>query len=202
MRRYRDDEPPQGVNDFDAALHSSKTAVDEQTVRTCQKCGIEITGVYYCPDCVAILDKAQTEKDKAIAERTAISCFDLSNIFNHIDDEGNKLSCSREGKLRLKLAEETTYRMVGVVGRRGGIIKYIKSVKEKNRHRKSNSWGICWAVLSRMPDDGEIIFHSTEAIYSISVARARGKGQFLFFKRSGFEKQFFVPIKCFTIEKL
>jgi len=93
--------------------------------------------------------------------------------------------------------------MVGkVVERRGGIIKYLKQVKEKNRHRKTDSWGVCWAVLNKMPDDGEIVFHSPEAVYSISVRRAKDKGQFLFFKRVGFEKQVFVPVKDWTIERL
>ena len=174
----------------------------DKKVSTCLKCGVEITGVYYCPACVAILDKALAEKNAAVEKHTTISHVDLSDIFNHTDEEGNELFCNTSGKLYLKLAGEKTSRMVGSVGRKGGRIKYIKPVKEKNRHRKSNSWGICWAVLNKMPNDGEIIFYSPEAIYSIEVARARGKGQFLFFKKAEFERQFFVPIKAWTIERL
>ena len=131
-----------------------------------------------------------------------LTTIDLPEIFNSEDGQGNELVCMDGGKLFIRLAMEEKSRLIGTVKRRNGVVKYFKPVKEKNRHRKTNSWGICWMVLNRMPEDGEIVFYSPEAVYSIKVGRARERGSFLHFLKEGFEKQFFVPVKDWTIERL
>jgi hypothetical protein len=122
-------------------------------------------------------------------------------LFNDIDLAGNKLSCNGEGQLFLKLVSNGKKRYIGKITDENGTLHYIKQVKKEHRFHKTNSWGLCHRLISKLIADDMIhIYESdTRRRYTITVADAKKYGSFLYFKTSGFERQIFIPLRYWKI---
>lgn len=120
---------------------------------------------------------------------------------NSQDADGNTLSVDDHGTVSLRLKRENMrLRIIGGVGVTDkGTPFYDKVVKEGNRFRKTDSWGLNWAILETLPSEAVIRLRSENGTYKIKAADARIAGSFLWFKDQGFERQFFVPVSAFSV---
>ena len=125
--------------------------------------------------------------------------MDFAAILNRTEETGNRLVCRDSGKLELYLKGQAV-RHIGRVGvTEKGTVFYDKIVKEVNRFRKTDSWGLNWAVLEVLPSEAVIRLRSEKSVYMINAGDARARGDFLHFKTQGFERQFFIPISVFSV---
>lgn len=125
---------------------------------------------------------------------------ELLERFNKRDSENNVLTCcNKTGKLSLFLSSENRKRDIGVIKFINGIMIYEKKEKEAQIFRKNNSWSIPYIIVELLLENSKIIFHTEKCTYSITKEDVLKNGSFLFFKRSGFEKKIYIPIKFWNI---
>ncbi len=125
------------------------------------------------------------------------------SALNRVDEYGNKMSLRPDGVIALYLAKENRTRLIGSVGETSqGRPFYDKVVKEENRFRKTDAWGLNWDVLELLPLEAVIRLRSEIATYMIMAREAKSAGDFLFFKTQGFERQFFIPVSAFSVQPL
>lgn len=116
-----------------------------------------------------------------------------------IDRDGNVLSVDENGNITLKLLFENRTRKIGKLKKINGITTYFKKNRVSNIYKKTNSWGIHWEILDSLePADIISISDDFGCYYHILVKDALSCGDFLHFKKEGFEKQFFIPIENFS----
>jgi len=120
------------------------------------------------------------------------------------DEQGNEFRLEDNGEMFLNITKEKKKRKIGaLIKQQDGTFAYHKRVKEKHIFRANKSWGLNWQVIKEvLPDGVEIIVETEKRLYKIGKAEALEKGEFLWFKSVGFEKQIFVPIKYWTVYKL
>jgi hypothetical protein len=112
------------------------------------------------------------------------------------DSAGNKLY-QNGTSVMLYIAKEERHRNIGnLVVKKNGVWCYYKSVSKRNLFRTTNSIGINYALLEKLPDNAEILIFLNHANqYILTKNEVLKHGSFLHFKTSGFEKQIFVPIE-------
>lgn len=119
-----------------------------------------------------------------------------------VDDFGNKLTLHNTGQVHLHLKGESRPRFIGKFVKEKHVWHYEKRIKEEHRMIKNDSWGLNWSLIEKMDPEAIVTLITEKARYSIRVRDARDKGEFLHFKTQGFERQFFVPLKEWTVTEL
>ncbi len=111
------------------------------------------------------------------------------------DDQENHLMVSPSGHIRLKLANESTPRWIGIFNNIDDGI-YKKICKPENVLRKLNAFGFNEMILSLLKP--ALIQVKMENItYEINWANFNKYKQYLHFKSTGFELQCFVSLGRF-----
>lgn len=109
----------------------------------------------------------------------------------------------RDNRISLSLSTKNCKRVIGKIEKKDGVLVYRKKKLTEAVHlmRKNDSWGLCWAVVDKLPDEAIILIESDKDTYYIKVKDAKENGEFLSFKEREFEKQFFVPRKYWSIKQ-
>lgn len=118
------------------------------------------------------------------------------------DDFGNKLTLHNTGQIHLQLKGERRPRYIGKFIKENHLWHYEKMLKEEHRMIKNDSWGLNWSIVEKMDPEAIITLTTEKARYSIRVRDARDNGEFLHFKSQGFERQFFIPLKHWSVTSL
>lgn len=109
-----------------------------------------------------------------------------------IDELGNELFT--KGKtIFLKLVEENYSRRIATIRLENESL-FMSRQYDKHRHKKSDSYGFNYRVLKMAKHVKYIDLRDEHNVYRIPIDFILSKGEFLFFKQKGFEKQIFVPI--------
>ena len=125
----------------------------------------------------------------------------MFEAFNITDQAKNSLQAENDGTLYLALASEKRRRGIGQLIKKSGKTHYLKKVREEHRFRKTDSWGIHWEVMNKLDEESYIGVRTELGIYRIKVSEAKEKGEFLWFKNEGFERQFFIPVENWNFER-
>ena len=116
----------------------------------------------------------------------------FSALFNSIDIQGNKITYEN-GNLYLSLKKDNIKRNIGSVKfHKDGNILYVKQEKEDGRFKKNDSWSINYYVLSKVD---YVMYVTTKAVYKITKSDALKLGDFLWFKKTGYERKIYIPVK-------
>ncbi len=116
-------------------------------------------------------------------------------IVTRSDSFGNLLKIKNNGKriiLLLKLASETRHRQVGVINEKQRILTVYR--EPYHLHRISNSYGFNYQLLDEAKKFDFVRIIAADAEYKIPRTELLAKGNFLFFKEQGFERQIFVKL--------
>lgn len=112
-------------------------------------------------------------------------------VFEKVDNEGNILR--REGTaIFLKLKREKRTRRIGDINNR---ILYMTRKRNRHIHVKSNSYGFNHWLLDNAKLFDYIVIQDEMGAYKIKKDYIVKKGDFLFFKQTGFEKQIFLSVE-------
>ena len=109
------------------------------------------------------------------------------------DEHGNKLY-RRKDNIFLQLESEAFPRKLGTIDEENQIIVMFRD-SSKHLHRKSNSYGFNFQLLKTATVFKTIRLIVDGIHYLIPLELIRKKGQFLFFKQQGFEKQIFLSLE-------
>ncbi len=118
------------------------------------------------------------------------------NIVSRSDEYGNLLKIKNNGKrivLLLKLANETRHRQIGVINEKQRTLTVYR--EPWHLHRISNSYGFNYQLLDEAKKFDFVRIIAADAEYKIPRTEILSKGNFLFFKEQGFERQIFVKIE-------
>lgn len=111
--------------------------------------------------------------------------IDLINSSNELKLLGSKLT------LRVNEKDRDIGRLEKLPNEQ---IVYSKMLREQEHtFRKNNSWGLNYLVIAALDPDAIIRIQSDERDYFLTAKEALEKGEFLWFKTEGFERQIFVP---------
>ena len=115
-------------------------------------------------------------------------------MINKEDAYGNRLY-QREDRVYLKLKDQRT-RMIGKLGESKGKTIYKKYVKPAHIMKINKSIGVCHALLDCLnEDDWVVVSVENQGVVKLQVKDVFKYGGYLHFKKQGFEKQIFVPLK-------
>lgn len=109
------------------------------------------------------------------------------------DQQGNKWWIEHNTVI-LKLIKERYNRKLGILFNERFI---VYRTRELHRFNKTNSYGFSSEViegLTKYTDTKVIDLYDNYGTYRLSIQDIKDKGEYLFFKEEGFEKQLFVPI--------
>lgn len=123
----------------------------------------------------------------------------LTEIFNFKDSQGNKIEYNN-GSLILSLSSGI-HRHIGNIEVKpsGGLTFYKELSSKKHILRVTKSIGFAYDVVKKLGDNDSIwIRLDKKKVYKINAQKARDVGSFLWFKKQGFERQFFVPLELFS----
>lgn len=121
--------------------------------------------------------------------------------FSEISDEyGNKI-IRNYLVMFIQLKAERRRRRVGTIDIKGRVL-IVHRNKKKHLHRKSNSYGFNFEILSKAKSFDKIMLTDDNGTYLMDRMEMVKNGKFLFFKQQGFEKQIFIPIKYIYEHKL
>lgn len=133
------------------------------------------------------------------ADRVRSHNFELNNTIMEIrntaaDQYGNYFITQRTPTtihIQLKLANENRVRNVGIVNRHG---RFIEIVRDKARHlfRKGNAYGFNEHLIKTGKTFDSVKLIDDDGVYVFPKTLILEKGQYLFFKEQGFERQLFL----------
>ena len=112
-------------------------------------------------------------------------------IHTQSDGNGNSIIVDTE-TIYLQLSKNKGVRkLVGVINFKE---RYIRMNRLSTKHllQKADSYGFNWHVLSQARKFDTVMLCTDEGVYKIPVQDIINRGQFLFFKEQGFEKQIFL----------
>lgn len=123
----------------------------------------------------------------------------MTNTFFE-DGQGNKLYL-KDNKMFLQLGGNILSIGEIKVDKESGRNVYYKKVSDRHIFRKNDSWGINLSSLNFLENDDLIrLYYSNEKkTYELTKSQLLEKGEFLWFKATGFEKQIFVPRNEWTL---
>jgi hypothetical protein len=108
------------------------------------------------------------------------------------DEHGNRLY-RRSNTVFLQLENEAYPRKLGIIDEENQVIEIIRE-SSKHLHRKSNSYGFNFQLLSTATVFNKIKLVVDGMPFLFPVELVRKKGKFLYFKQQGFEKQIFLSL--------
>jgi hypothetical protein len=114
-------------------------------------------------------------------------------IFN---DNGDFFKVSQKNgllKINLKLQSEKTQRLIGTVKIEDKTL-ILKRKKAKHLFRKNNSYGFNEYLIQNGQTFDKIMLADDDAVYLFPKSLVVEKGNYLYFKQEGFEKQIFLPL--------
>ena len=114
-------------------------------------------------------------------------------IFN---DNGDFFKVSQKNgllKINLKLQSEKTQRLIGTVKMEDKTL-ILKRKKAKHLFRKNNSYGFNEYLIQNGQTFDKIMLADDDAVYLFPKSLVVEKGNYLYFKQEGFEKQIFLPL--------
>jgi hypothetical protein len=123
----------------------------------------------------------------------------LTEIFNFKDSNGNKIEYNN-GSLILSLSSGYCRHIGNIeVKPSGGLTFYKELSSKKHILRANKSIGFAYNVINKLGENDSIwIRLDKKKVYKINAQKARDVGSFLWFKRQGFEQQYFVPLEHFS----
>ena len=123
-----------------------------------------------------------------------------------IDSQDNKVYLSDTGNIILKLAGTGDKRIIWALKQNGW--EYYVEMRKSDRQifRQNNSWGFNWELVNALPSNMVIVVRRAgkkyiTTRYKLTVDKIKELGWFLHFMGEWFEKQIFVPIDKFYIDK-
>ena len=125
--------------------------------------------------------------------------MNLTELFTFKDASGNKINY-HNGSLILSLSSGYC-RDIGSIKEKpsGGLIFYKDLSSKKHILKVTKSLGFAYDVIKKLGENDSIwIRLDKKKVYKINAQKARDVGSFLWFKRQGFERQFFVPLELFS----
>jgi len=125
---------------------------------------------------------------------------DLSVIFDRTDTMGNRFEMEGEN-LFLVLRKDGKKRNLGRIfhNKKDGKLQYVKHESNKDIFRANESWSIPYYIVMNV-DYLQIITEDKD--YRITAEHALDVGSFLWFKDSGFEKKFYIPLSDWWTGKI
>ena len=109
---------------------------------------------------------------------------------------GSKAFLLKRNKKLLKWEKK----LIGELRRSGDLINLFKIEKEKDRFKKTDSWGINYELFQLIT--GTINIKTEIGIYRIGKREAQIWHRVMHFKEQGYETQCFVPVSRFTFTKI
>lgn len=112
------------------------------------------------------------------------------------DEYGNSILAIDNGVriiVQLKLVKETRKRKLGNINIKTKTL-YVKRIKERHLHRKSNAYGFNYNFLEGAKRFTKVRLEDNYSEWLIPVEDILQKGIFLHFLEQGFEKQIFVKL--------
>lgn len=109
------------------------------------------------------------------------------------DDQGNIISVLNN-RIMLTLKKERRARLIGVIHDDEKFL-YVKRNRNRHLHKKTNSYGYNDFVLRNTKRFNHILLQDVSGKYLIPVNEILTKGNYLFFKTEGFERQVFFPLE-------
>jgi len=118
------------------------------------------------------------------------------------DQYGNKILVDyATNSIYLKLAKDNRRRLIGVMEPAGGSL-FVKRSRFKHVLRKAQAYGFNDYVLRNAKKFNKIILEDEGGRYELPIALIIEKGQYLFFKEQGFEKQIFLSLRIIETNKI
>lgn len=115
-------------------------------------------------------------------------------IFN---DNGDFFRISQKGnllKISLKLNSESSPRKIGEVKLDDKTLM-LKRIREKHLFKKNNSYGFNEYLIQNGKTFDKIMLADDDCVYLFPKNLVLEKGNYLYFKQEGFEKQIFLPLE-------
>jgi hypothetical protein len=111
------------------------------------------------------------------------------------DKAGNQIFRT-EDIIYLNLISENRYRKLGVISEDGTVITMRRN-PDKHLLRVASAYGFCYEFLktARAVKVVRLMLIGTKDFYHITVKDLLKYGDFLFFKKQGFEKQIFLTLE-------
>jgi hypothetical protein len=112
------------------------------------------------------------------------------------DDTGNLLVCKNNGTriiLSLKLIEEKRYRKLGVINIKQRTIT-VKRDRDRHLFRKFQAYGMNHKLLSETKLFDKVRLSDQHCEWLVPKEYILNNGEFLHFKKTGFELQIFITI--------
>jgi hypothetical protein len=123
------------------------------------------------------------------------------NKKNVIEDEaGNKLIINGN-RISLKFANEQYARLIGVINLENRFM-FVLRTRKKHLFKKLNAYGFCYRVISEAKKFDYIKIADEFGTYLIPRKVMLDRGEFLHFKKQGFELQIFLNIHLMNRYKL
>ena len=118
-----------------------------------------------------------------------------------IDDEvGNKLIINGN-RILIKFAKERNAKLIGVINLENRFM-FVRRTRSKHLFKKLNAYGFCYRVISEAKKFDHVKISDDYGTYLIPRQVMLDEGEFLHFKKQGFELQIFVNLYILNRYKL
>jgi len=118
-----------------------------------------------------------------------------------IDDSvGNKLIINGN-RIMIKFAKERSAKLIGIINLENRFM-FVRRTRSKHLFKKLNAYGFCYRVISEAKKFDNIKISDEYGTYLIPRKVMLEEGEFLHFKKQGFELQIFISIHLLNRYKL